>query len=33
MNSVTAPMPPSGRLPDKDIAMVFKWIVQNAKNN
>lgn len=33
MNSVSNPMPPTGRLPDGTIALVFKWIQQKAKNN
>ena len=33
MNSVSNPMPPTGRLPDETIAMVYKWIQQKAPNN
>lgn len=33
MASDSKPMPPSGKLPEKDIQMVLTWIKQGAKNN
>jgi len=33
MNSVSNPMPPSGRLDDCTVGLVLKWIQQKAKNN
>ena len=33
MNSVSSPMPPSGRLDKCTLELVLKWIRQKAKNN
>lgn len=33
MNSVSSPMPPTGKLDTCTINMVYKWIQQKAKNN
>jgi len=33
MNSTSDPMPPTGRLDACTIALVYKWIQQQAKNN
>lgn len=33
LNSVSDPMPPSGRLPAGTIALIYKWIQQKAPNN
>lgn len=33
MNSVSNPMPPTGKLDSCTIQLIFKWIEQKAKNN
>lgn len=33
MNSVSTPMPPTGKLDDCTLNLVLKWIQQKAKNN
>ena len=30
---VNGPMPPTGRMGDRDVAIILKWIQQKAKNN
>jgi hypothetical protein len=33
VNSISNPMPPTGRLPDRSVALILKWIEQKAKKN
>ena len=33
LNSVSNPMPPTGRLDDCSIKLIYKWMQQKAKNN
>jgi hypothetical protein len=33
VNSISNPMPPSGRLPDRSVALILSWIEQKAKKN